>query len=93
MRVYVRLSGPLRVVVGCEIELALNGASATVAQALESLFVRYPQARRYLRTPAGEWPPGMRALVADVRLDDTTALVAPLHEDDHLTLLMPVVGG
>ncbi|MGZ3581401.1 MAG: MoaD/ThiS family protein [Ktedonobacterales bacterium] len=94
MHVYVRLFGPLRVVVGSgEIELALSGESATVAQVLEAVSVRYPQAHRYLRAPPGGLPPGVRALVADVRLDDTTALMAPLREDDRLTLLMPIVAG
>lgn len=94
MRVYVRLFGPLRVGVGRdEIELTLSGESSTVGQALEGVCARYPQARRYLRAPQGEWPPGVRALIADIRLDENTALVAPLREDDHLTLLMPVVGG
>jgi molybdopterin converting factor small subunit len=94
MRVYVRLFGPLRVVVGTsEIELALSGESATVAQALEAVCLRYPQARRYLRAPPGELPPGVRALVSDVRLNDTTALMTPLREDDRLTLLMPIVAG
>ncbi len=50
MRVYVRLFGSLRVVVGSgEVEVALSGDSATVAQALDGLIARYPQARRYLR--------------------------------------------
>lgn len=94
MRVFVRLFGPLRVVVGSgEIELALGGETATVAQALENICLRYPQAHRYLRAPPAGLPPGMRALVADVRLDDTTAPMAPLREDDRLTLLMPIVAG
>lgn len=94
MRVYVHLFGPLRVAVGRDvIELALSGDSASVAQALEGVRTRYPQTHRYLRTASGELPPGVRALVADARLDDAAALKAPLHEDDHLTLLMPVVGG
>lgn len=94
MRVYVRLFGPLRVVVGSgEVELALSGDSATVAQALEGVTARYPQARRYLRDASGGMPPGLRALLDDARLDDATALSAHLRDGDHLTLLMPVVGG
>lgn len=94
MRIFVHLFGPLRVVVSTdEIELTLSGESATVAQVLESLCVRYPQAHRYLRAPPGEWPTGVRALIAGERLNETTAMAAPLHKDDHLTLLMPVVGG
>ena len=94
MRVYVRLFGPLRVVVGSgEIELALSGESATVAQALDGVIARYPQTLRYLRAPSGGMPPGLRALLGDARLDDATALAAPLREGDHITLLMPVAGG
>ncbi len=94
MRIYVHLFGPLRVVVSRdEIELTLSGESATVAQAMESLCVRYPQTRRYLRAPPGEWPPGVRALIAGERLDEMAALAATLRKDDHLTLLMPVAGG
>lgn len=94
MRVYVRLFGPLRVVVGSgEIELALSGESATVAQALDGVIARYPQTRRYLRDPSGGLPPGLRALLGDVRLDDATALAARLRDGDDLTLLMPIVGG
>lgn len=94
MRVYVRLFGPLRVVVGSgEVEVALSGDSATVAQALDSLIARYPQAQRYLRDPAGAMPPGLRALRGDTRLDDATALAAQLRDGDNLTLLMPIAGG
>jgi len=94
MRVYVRLFGPLRVVVGSgEVELALSGESATVGQAIDGLIAHYPQTRRYLRAPSGDLPPGLRALLGDARLDDATALAARLREGDQLTLLMPVAGG
>ena len=94
MRVSVRLFGPLRVVVGSgEIELALSGETATVAQALDGVIARYPQTSRYLRAAPGELPPGLRALLGDTRLDDATALAARLRDGDHLTLLMPVAGG
>lgn len=94
MRVHVRLFGPLRVVVGSgEVEVTLGGESATVTQALDSVIARYPQTRRYLRGPSGEMPPGLRALLGDIRLDDATALAARLRDGDSLTLLMPIVGG
>jgi molybdopterin converting factor small subunit len=94
MRIYVRLSGPLRVVIGRgEVELALAGDSATVAQTLDALAGRYPQARRYLRDVAGGLPPGIRALSGDERLDERVALAAPLRDGDRLTLLMPTGGG
>lgn len=94
MYVYVRLFGPLRVVVGSgEVEVALSGESATVAQALDGLIAQHPQTRRYLRDLAGEMPPGLRALLGDMRLDDATALAARLRDGDSLTLLIPIVGG
>ena len=76
-----------------EVELALAGDSATVARALDALAERYPQARRYLRDTAGGLPPGIRALSGDERLDERTALAAPLRHGDRLTLLMPTGGG
>jgi molybdopterin converting factor small subunit len=94
MRIHVRISGPLRVVIGAgEIELALDGDAATVAQALDALAARYPRAQRYLRDAEGELPPGIRALAGDERLDERTALAAPLRDGDQLTLLMPTAGG
>jgi molybdopterin converting factor small subunit len=94
MRIYVRLSGPLRVVIGRgEVELALAGDSATVAQTLDALGQQYPQARRYLRDTAGGLPPGIRALAGDERLDERAALAASLRDGDRLTLLMPTAGG
>ena len=94
MRVYVRLYGPLRVVAGSgEITVTLSGASATVGQALDAVMALHPQTRRYLLSPAGAPAPGVRALLADARLDDATALATQLHDGDRLTLLMPVVGG
>jgi molybdopterin converting factor small subunit len=94
MRISVRLYGPLRVVVGSDVvELALSGESATVAQALADLVARYPQTSRYLRDTAGGVPPGVRALLAESRLDGAHALATPLRDGDRLTLLMPIVGG
>ncbi len=94
MRIHVRLSGPLRVVVGSgEVELALAGDSVTVAQALDALTDRYPRALRYLRDTAGGLPPGIRALAGDERLDEGVALVKTLCDGDQLTLLMPTAGG
>lgn len=94
MRISVRLSGPLRVVIGhSEVELALAGESATLAQALDALGEQYPQARRYLRDATGGLPPGIRALYGDERLDERAALAAPLRDGGQLTLLMPTAGG
>lgn len=94
MLIHVRLSGPLRVVIGSgEVELELAGDSVTVAQALDALAARYPQARRYLREGGGGLPPGIRALAGDERLDERAALGAPLRDGDRLTLLAPTAGG
>lgn len=94
MRIHVRLSGPLRVVVGSgEVELSLSGDAVTLAQALDALAARFPQARRYLRDTGGELPQGIRALAGDVRLDERGALAKTLRDGDQLTLLMPTAGG
>lgn len=94
MRVYVRLYGPMRVVVGSdEIALTLAGASATVAQALEAVVTLHPRAARYLGGRAGELAPGVRLLLGAARLDEATALATPLRDGDRLTLLQPVAGG
>ena len=94
MRIHVRVSGPLRVVIGSgEIELALAGDAVTLAQALDALAARYPQARRYLRGDGGGLPPGIRALAGDARLDERGALAKTMRDGDQLTLLMPTAGG
>ncbi len=94
MRIHVRLSGPLRVVVGSgEVELSLSGDAVTLAQALDALAARFPQARRYLRDAGGGLPQGIRALAGDERLDERVALAKALRDGDRLTLLMPTAGG
>lgn len=94
MRIHVRFSGPLRVVIGSgEVELTLAGEAVTLRQALQALANRFPQARRYLHDASGELPPGIRALIGDERLDERTALAKTMRDGDQLTLLMPTAGG
>ncbi len=94
MRIHVRVSGPLRVVIGSgEVELTLAGDAATLAQTLDALTARYPQARRYLRDAGGGLPQGIRALAGAERLDERVALAKALRDGDQLTLLMPTAGG
>ncbi len=94
MHLHVRVSGPLRVVIGSgEVELTLAGDAVTLSQALDALATRFPQARRYLRDAGGGLPPGIRALAGDERLDERVALVKTLRDGEQLALLMPTAGG
>lgn len=90
----MRLSGPLSVVIGnAAVDLALDGDSATLEQALDTLAANYPRARRYLRDTTGALPSGVRVLLDGSRLAEPVTLMTPLREDAQVTLLAPRVGG
>lgn len=94
MRIHLRLSGPLSVVIGhVAVDLTLDGDSATLEQALDTLAATYPRARRYLRDTTGALPSGMRVLLNGSRLAEPVTRMTPLPEDAHVTLLAPAVGG
>ncbi len=94
MKIAVRLSGALRVVVGAPlVELSFDTESTTLGDALDALCARYPRARRYVRAPDGALAPGLRALLNERRLDDGAASTATVRDGDRLALLMPIAGG
>ncbi len=94
MQIHITLHGAMRVVVGRPVvDLAFDDSSVALDKALEALLAAHPRVRPYLLDARGELRPTLRVLLNNERLDPGALPLPMLHDNDHLTLLMPVAGG
>jgi molybdopterin synthase sulfur carrier subunit len=89
----VQVSGFLTGFTGGRTTIPLDGAPATVADALTRLWIEYPGLRDRVVNELGEVRPHVSIFVNDDHIRHREALATPLGEGDDLTILPAISGG
>jgi molybdopterin converting factor small subunit len=91
--VVVVLPAPLRELVGGESTVKLEGAPATVGEALEALRAEHATVYHRLLTEQGELRPHVNVFVGTESIRHTGGLDTPLSPDSEVIVLPSVSGG
>ncbi len=93
MTVTVVLPGALRELADGRPSLALDGAPATVADALEALRAGYPAVYRSILTETGDVRPHINVFLGDTEIRRADGLRTALEGDVEIVILPAVSGG
>ena len=93
MAVIFLIPSPLRIYTGGASKVELEVSAATVQEALETFWARYPGARDRVVTERGEVREYINIFVGDENIRDSGGLATPVRDGSEIMIVPSVAGG